>query len=209
MPVKILCMLILSLGMNALAQKKSLRAATPSQQISTEQNELTHFFSDMKFGFYFASKGAEYVKTQDQRNQSIGIESYLFLTKKNKFTLAYEANRWDESNRAGNVFVERRNNSHMLWGTYDLLSAQYFNRWMSSSLFVGAGGGASLDTILTRMMDEETKDQGQYQWKAGGILGVDTQLSFVSLRLEGQILSGANRNPNPGYAGYARFGVIF
>lgn len=197
----------LQISAEVMAATKS-KPLVLEQKVKAEQLEVG-FFDDLRFAIYFYGYGADYQKTQEQINKNFPSESYLLGVQKDRFGLYYEANRLEEKTGAGNLSIERRNNSHMVWGDYDFVVLSTRAKTLQARGFAGIGGGMTLDTVTTKFLGEEKKDQSEYQWKSGAQLGVSLQIYIISLRLEGQVLTGANRNPNPGYAGYARVGLVF
>ena len=176
---------------------------------NSEAQGMENFFRDMDYAFYLFGFGSDYQRTQEQINKSYPTQSFLIGMHKNRIGVYYEGNRFEEKTSSGNLSIERRNNSHVVWGDYDLFAISSKTKLFKAAGFVGLGAGATLDTVNTKLMDIDQKDQSEYQWKAGAQIGLSLQGSVVGLRLEGQVLTGANRNPNPGYAGFARIGLVF
>jgi hypothetical protein len=184
------------------------KGTLPAQKIKIAKPD-PGFFDDIKILIYFYGYGSDYQKTQEQINKSFPAESYLLGVQKSRVGLYYEGNRIEEKTGSGNLSIERRNNSHMVWADYDFIVLSNRQKTFQAKSFAGIGAGMTLDTVTTKFIGEEKKDQGEYQWKSGGQLGLALQAYFMSLRFEGQVLTGANRNPNPGYAGFVRLGIIF
>lgn len=178
---------------------------TETQQARLQPEDLFHYFD---FSFYIG-RGVDYQKVQDQTNQNISADSVLLGMQRKRLGFFYEANRIEEKTGTGNLNIERRNNSHMLWVDYDVIQFASSKKVFQMKGFLGGGLGMTLDTVTTKFMDMQDKDQSEYQWKGGAQIGATLQLYFVSLRVDGQMLTGANRTPNPGYAGFARLGMVF
>lgn len=200
---------LMSISSITFAQSRMIYQTTIGSTKSSEAQAMEGFFKDVNYAFYLFGQGADYHRTQEQINKAFATQSFLFGAQKNRFGLYYEGNRFEEKTSAGGLSIERRNNSHMAWGDYDVLTLRSQNKMFKAAGFIGLGVGMTLDTINTKFLEEDQKDQSEYQWKAGAQIGVALQASVVGLRLEGQVLTGANRNPNPGYAGFARIGLVF
>ncbi|MFN7904060.1 MAG: hypothetical protein ACK5P5_02650 [Pseudobdellovibrionaceae bacterium] len=167
------------------------------------------FFQNLNYVFFVFGAGSDYHRNQEQISKNLPTESFLIGLHKDRYGLYYEANRFEEKSGTGNLTIERRNNSHMIWGDYDVFGYATSKKTFQFKGFLGLGLGMTLDTITTKFLSNEQKDQSEYQWKSGAQAGLEMQASVIALRAEGQILTGANRNPNPGYAGFVRIGLIF
>ncbi len=203
----VLC--LLSLSQASFAQNRTNYQTTIGNSQAVQPSVIESFFKDMDYAIYLFGQGGDYHRTQEQVNKSLPTQSFLMGVHKRSFGLYYEGNRFEEKSSSGNLSIERRNNSHMAWGDYDVFAVSSKSRMFKTAGFVGLGLGMTLDTVNTKFIDDDQKDQSEYQWKAGAQIGLALQASVIGLRFEGQVLTGANRNPNPGYAGFARIGLIF
>jgi len=153
---------------------------------------------------YPLNQGRYSERAQDQNLTLRTPENYAFGARYGRFSSYIESSHFDEATGQGNLNIERRRKSHLLWTNYDVYQIAdllYFP--------VGLGMGVYHETVVTKIDTQEDRAAGEYQWNSGLSAALELRYKFLSLKTEGQLLHANNQNPNPSWAAFVRLGFVF